>query len=449
LVDKELKFIFTRMDILLYLAELLQTHKEVGLPELGTFFKKKSPGRYDAELHSFLPPSYVLLFKQEVTEEALLSEYISKEHRISLDAAHHYRDQFISKLKQELEQNGEADLSSLGKLHKSADGIQFEADPKAKLGFDFYGLPQVKEVEKLTTSDPLTTLEEVITENTVEEENPGNLPEEVIYHEDVEIAKAEEERQIETTPPIPVVPVSEEPEEEQVHEEIAEAPVAPAQIVSTPAPEVQQPPVQTPPFYKEPEVLPEEPKRGTPVYLKVILGVLIALIALMVAFLLQPQWFDVLTGNKMAPEQKTVPQSNIKTNVKDSLSTKADSLASSDSVKKDTLKTATKTATVKEDSAKIATAAPITPPAVHPEGTTYEIIGSSVYGEKAAQDFIAYMKRHWGIDAKIVDQRPGKKIKISIASFKEETTARAERKRLEEKIKISGLYIYTDTHKSK
>ncbi|WP_316834583.1 hypothetical protein [Pedobacter nutrimenti] len=414
------------MDILLYLAELLQTHKEVGLPELGTFFKKKSPGRYDAELHSFLPPSYVLLFKQEVAEETLLSEYISKEHRISLDAAHHYRDQFISKLKQELEQNGEADLSSLGKLHKSADGIQFEADPKANLGFDFYGLPQVKEVENLTTSEPLTALEEVIVENT-----------------------AEEERQVETTPPTPVVPVSEEPEEEQVHEEIAEAPVAPAQIVSTPAPEVQQPPVQTPPFYKEPDVLPEEPKRGTPVYLKVILGVLIALIALMVAFLLQPQWFDILTGNKMAPEQKTVPQSHIKTDVKDSLSTKADSLTSSDSIKKDTLKTTTKTAPVKEAPAKTATAAPETPPAAHPEGTTYEVIGSSVYGEKAAQDFIAYMKRQWGIDAKIVDQRPGKKIKISIASFKEETTARAERKRLEEKIKISGLYIYTDTHKSK
>ncbi|HWW42426.1 hypothetical protein [Pedobacter sp.] len=436
------------MDILLYLAELLQTHKEVGLPELGTFFKKKSPGRYDAELHSFLPPSYVLLFKQEVTEEALLSEYISKEHRISLDASHHYRDQFISKLKQELEQNGETDLSSLGKLYKSAEGIRFEADPKANLGFDFYGLPQVKEVEKLTTSEPLTALEEVIVENTAEEENPGNLPEEVIYHEDREIAKAEEERHVETTTSTPVVPVQEEPEE-QVHEEIAEAPVAPEQIIPAPAPEVQLPPVQTPPFYKEPDVLPEEPRRGTPVYLKVILGVLIALIALMVAFLLQPQWFDALTGNKMTPEQKSVPQSNIKTDVKDSLSTKADALTPSDSVKKDTLKTTTKTAPVKEIPAKVTTAVPVTPPAVQAEGTTYEVIGSSVYGEKAAQDFIAYMKRQWGIDAKIVDQRPGKKIKISIASFKEETTARAERKRLEEKIKISGLYIYTDTHKSK
>ncbi|WP_146186448.1 hypothetical protein [Pedobacter sp. HMWF019] len=439
------------MDILLYLAELLQTHKEVGLPELGTFFKKKSPGRYDAELHSFLPPSYVLHFKQEVTEEALVSEYISKEHRISLDAAHHYRDQFISKVKQELEQNGEADLGSLGKLHKSTDGIRFEANPKANLGFDFYGLPQVKEIENIPVPEPVNPLEQVVEENLVEEENPGNLPAEVIYHEDAEIAKAEEERHIEdTTLSVPIAPVSEseEPKEEQVLQEVAEASVPPVQILSTPAPEVQ-PPVQTPPFYKEPDVLPEEPRRGTPVYLKVILGVLIALIALMVAFLLQPQWFDALTGNKMAPEQAAAPKSNIKTDVKDSLNTKTDSVASSDSVKKDTLKTVTKTAPVKVTPAKVATAAPVTPPIVIPEGTTYEIIGSSVYGEKAAQDFIAYMKRQWGIDAKIVDQRPGKKIKISIASFKEETTARAERKRLEEKIKISGLYIYTDTHKSK
>ncbi|WP_432711945.1 hypothetical protein, partial [Pedobacter sp.] len=51
------------MDILSYLAEVIQANKEVGVPELGTFSKKKLPGRYDAALHSFLPPSLQLAFE--------------------------------------------------------------------------------------------------------------------------------------------------------------------------------------------------------------------------------------------------------------------------------------------------------------------------------------------------------------------------------------------------
>ncbi|WP_448635674.1 HU domain-containing protein [Pedobacter panaciterrae] len=66
------------MDILSYLTELIKTRKEVGISGLGTFYKKKSPGRYDVETHSFLPPSYTLAFAEENRESQSLIAYISK-----------------------------------------------------------------------------------------------------------------------------------------------------------------------------------------------------------------------------------------------------------------------------------------------------------------------------------------------------------------------------------
>ena len=65
------------MDILLYLSELLETRKTVGIVGLGTLYKKKSPGKYDAEKHAFIPPSYSLAFSSEIKEQEELANFIS------------------------------------------------------------------------------------------------------------------------------------------------------------------------------------------------------------------------------------------------------------------------------------------------------------------------------------------------------------------------------------
>jgi len=72
---------------------------------------------------------------------------------------------------------------------------------------------------------------------------------------------------------------------------------------------------------------------------------------------------------------------------------------------------------------------------------TYEVIGASVLNEKEASWFIETMKKS-GIKAKVVHNAPGKRLKMSIATLKDENTAKAERDRLGEKLKIKGLYIY-------
>jgi hypothetical protein len=145
LVDIELKFNFTRMDMLAYLTELIKTRKEVGIPGLGTIYKKKSPGRYDAETHSFLPPSYVLDFSSEVREQALLIAHICKKRNISPDAATYYVDQFSDEIKKQLEEHAEASFYPLGTLYGSPETLSFKPVNDQNFGFDFYGLPPVKE----------------------------------------------------------------------------------------------------------------------------------------------------------------------------------------------------------------------------------------------------------------------------------------------------------------
>ena len=438
------------MDILSYLAEVIQTNKEVGVPELGTFFKKKSPGRYDAELHSFLPPSYQLAFSPEVTEFSALSEYISKQHNLSEESAVYHIDQFVANLKERLAEDGEVDLKTLGKLVSKAGHLDFIANPQLNLGFKFYGLPETaaeisekvempsaeKEVEKQagqedeefeevlregeqeeTPAAPTETvapveegkLEAIIAENAVEEENPGNLPDEPIYTQEPEVlVKAEVNRET---------------------------------------------------FYKEPvNYQIEEPASpSTPTYLKVIIALLALMSLILALFLWNPGWFENLSNKNSSLPATTVPDSTLlnknATELADTLnqeSIRQSVPAGTDSIKKDSL-----------PSDKPAKSAPTTslpaavkpaPPTSTPENTvaqpvTYEVIGSSVYSEKEAELFIASMKRRWGIDAKIVSKEKGKKMKISIASYKDEKTARAERARLEEKIKIPGLYIYPNTHK--
>jgi nucleoid DNA-binding protein len=173
LVDIELKFNFTRMDMLAYLTELIKTRKEVGIPGLGTIYKKKSPGRYDAETHSFLPPSYVLDFSSEVREQTLLIAHICKKRNISPDAATYYVDQFSDEIKKQLEEHEEASFYPLGTLYGSPETLSFKPVNDQNFGFDFYGLPPVKEEADLVTEPeeilPYST-EPVITDLQPEEE---------------------------------------------------------------------------------------------------------------------------------------------------------------------------------------------------------------------------------------------------------------------------------------
>ncbi len=130
------------MDILQYLIELLKTRKQIGIEGLGTFYKKKTPGRYDAETHSFLPPSYALEFSSDVLEHTNLSQYIQTKRGISEDSAKYFISQFVGEVHKGL-QNGQYSLENLGTLQQTGNQIAFTANQDINIGFDFFALPTV------------------------------------------------------------------------------------------------------------------------------------------------------------------------------------------------------------------------------------------------------------------------------------------------------------------
>ncbi|QPH39317.1 SPOR domain-containing protein [Pedobacter endophyticus] len=154
------------MDIISYLLELLQQRKEVGITDLGTFYKKKSPGRYDKETQSFLPPSYVLQFTSELKEEEVLPNFISTKRNISIESANYYIAQFTDEIKQKLEVEHEAELPNFGRLFFTEHaGLSFEPIENISYGSEFYGLPSLQE----TVSDDADNAAEDDNEDVFEE----------------------------------------------------------------------------------------------------------------------------------------------------------------------------------------------------------------------------------------------------------------------------------------
>lgn len=392
------------MDILSYLTEIIKTRKEVGIPGLGTFYKMKSPGRYDAEMHSFLPPNYVLGFTEELKERVILRDFISKKGNIPADTAIFYIDQFTREIKEQLEKGEKIQLGELGVLEHGLDGFKFSPKHESNIGFDFYGLPDIKE-PTLPAEDHPEQSNPTTNEN---QHEPADTDEQQVYEEISELRIAEKVK--------PVITI-ETPEgmEEQPAELTEPKTVENVWKFEEPA---------TPePAYEAESI--KEAHTGLPVYLKVILVVSVIIIAVIAAYMIKPELFKKsVGGNSPIDESSTliVPDK------------KGDSVAYADSVAKANVQQVTPPDSLQDS-------VPVQQPDT---AISYEIIAASLLNKKEAENFLKEMERR-GIPAKIADM-PGKRIKISIGTFTDEETANTQLKLLKKTTKIPGIYIYTNRH---
>lgn len=423
------------MDILSYLSELIQTRKEVGIPGLGTLYKKKLPGRYDAETHSFLPPSYTLSFTEEVKEDVLLAEFISKKRNVSADTANYFIDEFSAALNKSLTADQQAELPGIGKLKQQNGQLIFVPAPGLNTGTDFFGLPPVKadmepdlplesEQEPYIKPSPdaedaKPSLESVTADNEIAEENPG--------HESVSEVKI---NTVETAGSAAATKAQEEKQEEVIW-----------QIKKTE-------PIVAAPFIKEeaqPAYIPEEEEqeKTTPLYLKILMVLLVIAIFIAGTYILKPELFTGITGNPN-PELKTVKKPVEQSSpivpadsasLTDSATAIVDTPAANNIPKTNTPAPAVKAPVVK---------APVTTTA--DSTVTYEVIGAAVLNQKEVDYFIYQMKKS-GITATALPKESGKRIKMSLGTFNDRASANVELEKLKTKLKIEGIYIYTNKQK--
>lgn len=462
------------MDILSYLTTLIKTHKEVGIPGLGTIYKRKSPGRYDIDTHSFLPPSYSLSFTSDLKEQTLLTGLISKQKNISVDAATYFVEQFAQNILDELSGHQESDFGDLGTFSTTTGSLTFIPKQESNLGFDFYGLPTLKaelnteKEETLVQAAELPIQEEQQHVPEVQldlENNNADLTDGSMDAEEPLTAQATDDVLIShldsTELPGQEQEVVPEHDEQPVYEEIAEV-VAVPEVVPVPEVKEEKPEVliKTPEALHQAEVKESavvldktEPKGaahfeldytdpeklGMPAYLKVIIALVSIIILAGVIYLAKPELFDGIF--KKASPLPIVQADTIPT-INDNAQLKIDSIAKVDSARKSNEKAILAHDTAKKDSAVVAVATPA--PEQKSEIISYEIIAASLLNQKEADNFLAQMKKE-GIPAKVADM-PGKRVKITIGSFTDEATAKKELEVLKKTTKLPGIYIYQVRH---
>ncbi|HMI05488.1 MAG TPA: hypothetical protein VK541_23570 [Pedobacter sp.] len=422
------------MEISSYLTELIRTRKEVGITGLGTIYKKKSPGRYDAQAHAFLPPSYTLEFTEEVKENNALAEFISKKKNISFDSSYYFVEQFAEELLRQLKDSREADLGELGRLSASDKGLTFSPSGATDLGFEFYGLPSFKDESAQGEESYAKEQEEHFHERLDLEDHNADLSD----------GTAEPDEQ----------PVYDEISEIK-HKKIPESPLFietaenleedPADDTAIPENEIPATESRADHYWNfdeghnfsqagsadGPEEAEIEDKPKTPAYIKIIIAGAILLAIGAVVYFVKPGLFK---GEAEKEQEQTK-----------GLATNPGQLKIDSAAKADSILRAAQTAVVNPDSLKDTTAA-LNPALSTDTATTWEVIGASVINQKEADWFITQMKAI-GITAKVIPKVPGKRrIKISIATFQDEASAMKGRKELVLKLKNPELYIYQNKH---
>ncbi|GEM_PF-1351533 len=431
------------MDILLYLTELLQSRKAIGIVGLGTLYKKKSPGRYDIEKHAFVPPSYALEFTTELKEQEELANFISDSRNISVDSANYYISEFVEKLQAQLADQQEADLTPIGRLKMVNDQLTFIAEQESSFSNESYGLPTLNELttdsseEHESIDETISSDEAIASDSSVEEEKTAEFDEvEDTIDSVVEENKLEEENPgQETGEKLQGIELDEQPVYDEITEvgQPLEEPLTEAQPLTAPE-ENKEIPVATstiPPIVNY-NYLPDNdddddddddrrPNRFFRILLKTLIVLILIAIAGALTYFFFPGWFDNKLINTIdkTTEQATVVSPN------DTADVKTDSLKYADSIAKNNALVKLAKDSNAVDSSKM---------------IIYEVIGSAEKSQKRIDYVINTMKKR-GINAKPLQNVPGRLTKISLGTFTDYNLAKAYQNSLQKKLKNPQIYI--------
>ena len=378
------------MDIVAHLADLLKETNEIGLEGIGTFRKKKEPGKYNVNEGSFTPPKYTLQFNEDVIESEVLLSTLSEKYSLTNDAAaaaiNHWSEQILERLSK----HETVILKDIGQFTWNNGHVLFAPDADLNLGNAFFGYPEVVD-------------------------RPHNI--EINENSDVEVPSSFADES----------PTATNEENREVFENVVEDVAQPSPLTQKFDAEVDQnefihdDDLQDDEPAHQPiteELLPEEEYGGNrPAYIKWILIVFFLVLAVGILYMAKPDLFDRFKTNI-----SSVPFNS------DSLKSSADTI-STDSALVNTV------ITTVNDSVKNAALT---------DSSTYEIVVTAVKSEKEIERLSSRYNK-MGFEAKVL---PGKILKkISVATFTSEQEARDSLKAVQQRLKNKEIYIYYNKKK--
>ncbi len=354
------------MDLAIYISELLGLRGEVNLPGIGYFAQVRSNGYYNEHENKFYPPGHLVNFRPQLVEDDILAKYISEKKHISLASSIYFIDKYVSSLKQQVALQ-DVDIAGLGYLQSKDSTLTFKANNAGRENDPaFYGFPPVR-TYKL-----------------------GQQPEETPAPVVTELPKV--------TPP----PVEEEVPFKETPSEVITEGIIPVEKTDPSEPELYT--------LEQTEYPVDEPVSRNSRNIRIVIGLIVAIIVLSLVAVYQyyPGMFD---GLKYL-------QNNAKPAVVKSAAKPDTALKAQDTVAKTTLAPDTATKPVSQsaiiDSAR----------------SRVELIGCSFAKKQTkAADAAIRNYKSIGIDAKIVTDAPGTRIKITIGTYA--TMQEAENARIE------------------
>ncbi len=131
------------IDLSRHIEFLLLNRNEVCVQQLGTFRAISKESRWEQDEHIFLPPYRTIEFHEDTTpnDDTFLSTLVSK-YKVSRQEADILHAEFIERIHQELEDNGTADLGSIGVfIRENADSEMLFIPSEAGIATpNLYGL---------------------------------------------------------------------------------------------------------------------------------------------------------------------------------------------------------------------------------------------------------------------------------------------------------------------
>jgi len=132
-------------DLSPFIRELLYTQDCVILPGLGGFIGNYTPARIDRDSHTFHPPVKAISFNSRLSHnDGLLIGKISEKKEIGYADAKQIVDDYVSNLKDRLNQGERIHLSGIGHFQMNNEGsLQYEPDNDTNYLLDSYGLSSI------------------------------------------------------------------------------------------------------------------------------------------------------------------------------------------------------------------------------------------------------------------------------------------------------------------